>query len=439
MKKYMLIYFLISVSSLYSQWEFIGLDSMVVRQIQVFGDTIWAGTAVHTIQSQVSGLYRSTNKGKDWTQIDTTLGEGAIGSLNFHPNNHNVIYLIKALNSPYGADGTLYKSIDGGKIWNKINADNNPIKWFNISLFNDNKLYAVDGINNEVFKSVDGGNNWNQISAFPVSSHGRFTAFNFSLVKDSLLFAYVDIQFYQAFYKSTNDGYSWQYIGQPPLGPQEIWTDNELDCRIYLQSFFITDDCGLNWTQTDSIFTQKPYYLSLYVDTASSKLYIAKSTGIYVSDRRTLNWEKLSGSENLPLNIGDPGFVYTIDVGHLRNIFLQEKTMYVGTTSGIYKKADITDVSDENNFENANFFLAQNYPNPFNPTTKISFTIPQKSQIKLKVFDVLGREAANLAEGVYEAGKYEVTFDASNLPSGVYFYSLTTASSSISKKMLLIK
>jgi hypothetical protein len=81
----------------------------------------------------------------------------------------------------------------------------------------------------------------------------------------------------------------------------------------------------------------------------------------------------------------------------------------------------------------------ENYPNPFNPTTKISFSIPQKSQIKLKVFDVLGREVASLADGVYEIGKYEVTFDASKLPSGVYFYNITTGSNSISKKMLLVK
>ncbi len=81
----------------------------------------------------------------------------------------------------------------------------------------------------------------------------------------------------------------------------------------------------------------------------------------------------------------------------------------------------------------------QNYPNPFNPVTRISFSIPQKSQIKLKVFDVLGREISLLADGVYEAGKYEVEFNASNLPSGVYFYNLTTASGSFTKKMMVIK
>ncbi len=85
------------------------------------------------------------------------------------------------------------------------------------------------------------------------------------------------------------------------------------------------------------------------------------------------------------------------------------------------------------------FNLENCYPNPFNPTTKISFAIPEKSQIKLRVFDVLGREVSLLADGVYEAGKYQITFDAGNLPSGVYFYNLTTGSNSISKKMLLVK
>ncbi|MEW5844417.1 MAG: T9SS type A sorting domain-containing protein [Bacteroidota bacterium] len=83
--------------------------------------------------------------------------------------------------------------------------------------------------------------------------------------------------------------------------------------------------------------------------------------------------------------------------------------------------------------------LFQNYPNPFNPTTKISFSLPQKSQIKLKIFDALGRKIKIVADGVYEAGKHEVEFNAINLPSGVYFYNLTTGSNSITKKMLLMK
>lgn len=92
----------------------------------------------------------------------------------------------------------------------------------------------------------------------------------------------------------------------------------------------------------------------------------------------------------------------------------------------------------ENNLP-SDVVLYNNYPNPFNPTTNINFSIPHKSQIKLSVFDVLGREVSILADGIYETGKYEISFNASNLPSGIYFYNLTNGSSSITKKMLLIK
>ena len=118
-----------------------------------------------------------------------------------------------------------------------------------------------------------------------------------------------------------------------------------------------------------------------------------------------------------------------------------DNTAYILKTVGRYEK---TSLQKEGNLETILVLpketaLYDNYPNPFNPTAKISFSLPQKSEIKLKVFDVLGREIQILAEGIYEAGKYEVEFNASNLPSGVYFYNLTSGTNSITKKMLLMK
>ena len=85
------------------------------------------------------------------------------------------------------------------------------------------------------------------------------------------------------------------------------------------------------------------------------------------------------------------------------------------------------------------FKLYNNYPNPFNPSTKIKFDIPQVTNAKLVVYDVVGREVSSIFEGSLKAGRYTVNFDASNLPSGVYFYRLTTDSFTDTKKMLLIK
>jgi len=80
-----------------------------------------------------------------------------------------------------------------------------------------------------------------------------------------------------------------------------------------------------------------------------------------------------------------------------------------------------------------------NYPNPFNPTTTIIFSLPQSSFVKLDVFDQLGRLVQTLVDDKKDAGEYSVSFDASNLSSGIYFYRLITPNKVISNKMLLIK
>jgi len=83
--------------------------------------------------------------------------------------------------------------------------------------------------------------------------------------------------------------------------------------------------------------------------------------------------------------------------------------------------------------------LSQNYPNPFNPTTTIQYSLPESAPIMLRVFSVVGQEVAVLESGVKSAGTHSVTFDASNLSSGIYFYRLETANSVITRKLTLIK
>jgi len=83
--------------------------------------------------------------------------------------------------------------------------------------------------------------------------------------------------------------------------------------------------------------------------------------------------------------------------------------------------------------------LAQNYPNPFNPSTTISWQSPVGSHQTLKIYDVLGNEVATLVDEFREAGRYEITFDASNLASGIYFYRLQVGSFVETKKMILLR
>lgn len=129
-------------------------------------------------------------------------------------------------------------------------------------------------------------------------------------------------------------------------------------------------------------------------------------------------------------------YSYVDDITYLQsgNVSYRLKQIDFG---GTFSFSDVVNVEIDplpNQFE-----LLQNYPNPFNPNTKITFSVPEKSNIILKVFNTLGEEVAELVNENLEAGIHTQNFNASELPSGIYLYTLQTGDQLISKKMTLIK
>lgn len=107
---------------------------------------------------------------------------------------------------------------------------------------------------------------------------------------------------------------------------------------------------------------------------------------------------------------------------------------------GLYKSYCPISSIDEQKLIVSKFNLFPNYPNPFNPTTKIRYSIEkEKLHVKLKIFDVLGREIAILVDEKQKSGEYEVEFDAKNLASGIYFYQIQAGNYSACRKMILLK
>ena len=87
----------------------------------------------------------------------------------------------------------------------------------------------------------------------------------------------------------------------------------------------------------------------------------------------------------------------------------------------------------------ATISLHQNYPNPFNPTTTIAYDLPSDARVVLKVYDVAGREVRTLVDAPSEAGSHAVSFDASDLSSGVYLYRLTAGSFTVTRKLTVLR
>jgi hypothetical protein len=85
------------------------------------------------------------------------------------------------------------------------------------------------------------------------------------------------------------------------------------------------------------------------------------------------------------------------------------------------------------------YVLSQNYPNPFNPSTKIKYSNPKRANVVIRVYDILGNEIETLVKEEKPAGTYEITWNAANLPSGVYFYQIKTGEFIQTKKMILLK
>jgi hypothetical protein len=206
-----------------------------------------------------------------------------------------------------------------------------------------------------------------------------------------------------------------------------------------------TGACG---TSTLGVLTGEPYngtlvtYNNIVVDSANADGPLYDYGEQYVSDGTTHS--RLIWSDGNTTYLNAAGRTTTVAKGDK----FTSVTGVLGYTHANYKlcprkNADVigysTDIKKENDLHAAKFSLNQNYPNPFNPSTTISYSIPTTGMVMLRVFNILGQEVRTLVNQVQTNGNYRVSFNASTMPSGIYFYNLTSNNFSQVKKMILVK
>jgi len=238
------------------------------------------------------------------------------------------------------------------------------------------------------------------------------------------LSAYSDVDYQNTGNGAYNSGYSYRNDG--------------VDIQACNDPF--SNGYNVGWTQTGE-------WLKYTVNIASSGTYnvlvnvSAPNTGGKII--LSLNGTTIGSILDVPATGGWQNWQYIT----IPNVWLPQGTnslqvrLFFGNFNLSYIKFDLIAVDVENEDTNTptEFSLNQNYPNPFNPLTNISWQSPTSGWQTVKIYDVLGNEIATLVDEYRNAGYYELEFDASNLPSGIYFYKLNTGNYTDTKKLILLK
>jgi hypothetical protein len=233
-------------------------------------------------------------------------------------------------------------------------------------------------------------------------------------------------------YLSTNNGTSW---AQTSLNNRSILAlavngNNIIAGSYSFSSFYgvyLSTSNGTSWTQT-SLNNQNVSSLAV---NGNNIFAGSVDNGVYVSNNNGASW--IERNENLAAL-------------SINALCILDNYIFAGTYGGVYRRplSELIGIQPISNEFPTQFSLSQNFPNPFNPTTRIRFAIPanvkgETSNTKIIIFDILGREVKTLVNEQLKAGTYEVDWNASGYPSGVYFYRLETDDFTETKKMLLVK
>ncbi len=408
-----------------------GLKSVWVQTILATKNRIFAGV-------EGGGIFYLDRGQADWSNInyfDPTSPTGFsyppyVRTLEKDSNEN--IYMGVGAGSSFGG---VYKSTDLGVTWNSIGLTPYSI---NKIFFNDNTntlLVATD--RDGIFFSTDYGNSWQNASI----SNKYIRAFcgirNNNLLAGS----------WSGIFKSTDNGITWSSSGLSNLFIYSF-ASNSIG-QIFVTTsdgIYRSENDGSTWNKINSPTSQFITFNKIMINSLDYIFIGSESGGVYYSKNNGKDWSKI-----------DSGLSNTLTTTIICD---SDGYLYLGTKgAGVFRSIakSTTNVNSKNSNLPLDFLLYQNYPNPFNPSTTIKYSLPPVDRngistykVVLKVYDLLGREVATLVNEEKAPGNYEVTFNAEtaqpevgkrgeSLPSGVYFYVLSTNGFFQSKKMILVK
>jgi photosystem II stability/assembly factor-like uncharacterized protein len=281
-----------------------------------------------------------------------------------------------------GQGGRILRTTDGGTNW-LLQSSSTGQNLYGVDFVDANIGTAV-GQDGTIIHTTDGGTNWAAQTSGAID--GTLFSVSFLDLNNGIAVGYENTGI--LIVRTTNGGQEWTKISNSIV--EDLYSVQYINSQVATAAgnigiIYRSTDSGLSWARQDS----------------------GRSYGLH-----SVSFT----NENIGTAVGENGTIFR-------------------TTNG-----GVTFINDQNNYSvPKDFALYQNYPNPFNPNTTISYSINSKQFVKLKLFDMLGNEIATLVNQEKPAGTYKLTWNASNLPSGVYFYRIQAGSFVETKKMIFLK
>lgn len=397
-------------------------------------------------------LLRTADGGAEWETValspgDTisVMSDPAYAMSFINGNSGWIIGTLGGFENPSGA--VIFKTTDGGSTWSKkllapwktglfarfVNENYGWAAVFTDTVPNDSMNISIPAL----LRTTDGGETWTQVS----DRIGIFTfvdANNGWMVSDSLSVSGEPVAPHEILH-TTDGGVTWvsQYRSDLLIDTRIHFTDALNGWVVSGELILHTTDGGANWTPVTNTG------ILLSEDTRNFVTFLTPDIGWigthyhpeghtqYSAVMHTTDGGATWTTQPVPVMVR----IFSISFSDPYNGWLVFDDGSLARMTG-----GPVSVEDELQAERpGRFSLNQNYPNPFNPSTTISFTVPTRSAISLKVFDAVGREVATLASGDYPAGEHSLQWNAAGTASGVYFTRLRVGDRVETRKLVLMK
>jgi hypothetical protein len=402
-------------NGLLAQWVRTSAPTGRVHRMLLDQTTIYAAYSGNS--PALLGAHRSTDNGLSWISMNNGLIGGQLEAMDFAQVDSGIML---------GTGQGVWLSTSQGSSWSARNSGlpSESFRSVRAMAALGNDVYITIETSTNGYLSTNRGLSW--VTRPGAAGDSRILVHNGAMYTTG----YVEVR------KSTNSGTSWTSIsgGLPSIlyGTQVVAVNDTLYVSSNSEGIYRTTNGGSSWHPVNNGLTGTALYATAIAGNGSILLAGTNFDGVFLSTNRGGSW--LAVNQGLTSN--------WITCLAIRPPYAYAGTDPFGGSGGVWRRLltdFVTSVEGEAGITPARFALGQNYPNPFNPSTTITYDLPKDSRVSLNLYNILGQEVATLVNEEQKAGYRSVQWNASNVPSGVYFYRIQAGDFVASKRLLMLK